>query len=128
MPRKRMKKQVERPNLEGLTPAVGTDGQFNVTEGQYVVIDRLHHNFNENVWKDTRVFQVFSVDRLTADVVMWDMVREQFAGTNYVTASQLGDNIYIFPDDRNPRGDISDLVSITLVPEDEGVEEEFLDE
>lgn len=97
----RSRHEARKPDITSWRPAI-IDGEFQVRNGDYVVIERRCTALKGRPWLDTRVYQVTQVPDGNGNLELWDPIRKQCARSNWKTGMNNGFDFRLPPKGRNP--------------------------
>ena len=91
------KREARRPDVSSFPDALDAEGKPLFRAGDRVVVERRSVILSGSPWIDTKVYRVLGVDQDSGNVRFYDEQINQFASSNYRTASARGSVFKLLP-------------------------------
>lgn len=91
------KREARRPDVSAFPDALDAEGKPLFRAGDRVVVERRSVILSGSPWIDTKVYRVLNVDQDTGNVRFYDEQINQFASSNYRTATARGSVFKLLP-------------------------------
>lgn len=91
------KREARRPDVSAFPDALDAEGKPLFRAGDRVVVERRSVVLAGSPWIDTKVYRVLNVDQDTGNVRFYDEQINQFAASNYRTATARGSVFKLLP-------------------------------